>query len=329
MKRTLAFAFPANAAQPNLADMVRFVKALTGDQSMMETAYKISDEKSVFIRFKSEEAMQFSFENNDEMLPFHYTDGKEVMVRMSIAGGNNRYVRVFDLPPEISDLDLTAAMAKFGKVHRTVRERFPAEFQLDMYTGVRGVYMDIQQEIPEVLYFRHRKGRVYYDGIKTRCYACRSDGHLKKCCPLLQERRAVKETLKPSSVKPDAEILKEVKDATDAAGAIDNGPCSGKQKNKQAKQKGKKVETKRQHSSDSDAETQIQKKPSTDNPSSSKSVCSPVTVPDRPPEKRRFHIPSYEWIEDEKERQLLIQDDQRRIAEVYNMHVDLVEVYHN
>ncbi|XP_062707909.1 uncharacterized protein LOC134288139 [Aedes albopictus] len=77
-----------------------------------------------------------------------------------------RYVRIFDLPPEIEDADLVLMLQKYGKVQSTVRERFPAEFQLNMFTGVRGVYMDIESAIPDVLYFRNRKGRIFYHGMK-------------------------------------------------------------------------------------------------------------------------------------------------------------------
>lgn len=189
VKNTLAFLFPGNATQPTLEDMGRFIKTLKGDRSMMDTGYKISDEKSVFVRFKSEDAMMFSFENNPATLPFRYTDGRKVMVSMSVAGGNTRYVRVYDLPPEATDPDLSAVLGKYGVIKRIVRERFPAEIGLDMYSGVRGLYMDIQRDIPEVLHFRGRKGRISYEGIKLKCYVCKSNEHLKKACPVFKARR--------------------------------------------------------------------------------------------------------------------------------------------
>lgn len=55
--------------------------------------------------------MLFSLEHNPDTLPFHYTDGKTVSVRISVAGGNARYVRVFDLPPEIPDSDVSSVLS--------------------------------------------------------------------------------------------------------------------------------------------------------------------------------------------------------------------------
>lgn len=321
VKNTLAFRFPGDAAQPAVADMVSFIKALKGDQSLMETAYKISDEKAVFIRFKCESAMQFVLANNDEVVPFHYCNGDKVMVRMSVAG-NTRYVRVFDLPPEVPDADLASVMEKYGKVKRTVRERFPAEFKLEMYTGVRGVYMDIEKEIPDILFFRNRKGRIFYDGIKPKCFTCKSDTHLKKCCPVLRERQAEKKQkqMAPENLEKAEEDISTVA----AENTIDEtSPASLK-----------KVETKRQRSLDTDRDSysttkQTNKRRNKTKPASSESDDSSLaTVSDASPTKSRHRILTYHWIEDEQERKSLMEEDKQRIAVATNTPVDEIIFYY-
>lgn len=63
---------------------------------------------------------------------------------------------------------------------RTIRERFPAvQYQHDMFTGVSGVYMVVEKEIPEDLYFRNRKGKIHYEGIKPKCIVGKLDTHIK------------------------------------------------------------------------------------------------------------------------------------------------------
>ncbi|XP_062541045.1 uncharacterized protein LOC134209083 [Armigeres subalbatus] len=321
IRNTLAFLFPENAAQPSLADMSRFVKSITGDKSQMETAYKISDEKSVFIRFKTEDAMQFSLENNSKILPFHYTNGKEVLVRMSVAG-NSRYVRVYDLPPEISDRDVSSVMSKFGKIKRTIRERFPAEYQLDMFTGVRGIYMDVEQDIPEVLYFHNRKGRVHYEGMKVKCFSCKSETHKKKVCPILQQKRDAKQQQQQPIVN-NTTLLAGMKEIETISGLCDSDPSGGKQRDMELMQKVKKTKKKRQQPSESETVEAV-------NPSTSEKDKNPVSHSSDPPlEKRRFRVPTYDWIDDEREREQIIADDKTRIAAAYNISVDQVEVYHD
>lgn len=125
---------------------------------------------------------------------------------MSVAGGCIRYVRIFDLPPELSDLDVSLILGKYGTVKRMVREKFPAELELDLFTGVRGVYMDIKKEIPASLYFLHRRGRIYYDGLKQRCYLCKQEGHLKAICPQNAARRETDVKTEDQVLRPRPEM---------------------------------------------------------------------------------------------------------------------------
>lgn len=63
---TIAFVFPDNAAQPTLPEVVRFVKRLKGNQEQMDTAYKNAEERTVFIKYKSEEGMRDALSQNVE-----------------------------------------------------------------------------------------------------------------------------------------------------------------------------------------------------------------------------------------------------------------------
>ena len=56
-----------------------------------------------------------------------------------------------------------------------------------LYSGIRGVYMDILKPIPASLFIRNSKARIYYEGFKNRCFHCKADDHLKINCPQLQE----------------------------------------------------------------------------------------------------------------------------------------------
>lgn len=183
VKNTLIFQFPDGAAGPTVVEIGRFVKRFDADKADMETGYKISDERVVCIKFRSERAMKEALLHNPEVHTFHYSNGKSVEVRMQVAGGCIRYVRIFDLPPEIADMDVSLILGKYGNVKRMIREKFPAELELDLFTGVRGVYMDIKKEIPSTIHFLNRRGRIYYEGLRQKCFLCKQEGHLKAKCP--------------------------------------------------------------------------------------------------------------------------------------------------
>lgn len=199
MTNTVQFRFPPGSPRPSWVEMANFLKELDTDLKLIETTYRTVEDRSLFIKFKSPEAMEDSLRKNAEPRRFAYESGRTVEVRMSIAGVNMRFVRVFDLPPEIPDNDLLLELRRFGKIERIIREKFPTGLGLDhMYNGVRGVYMEVNKNIPPTIIVANRKGRIFYDGLKDTCFLCEEIGHRKDSCPQRENRRK-KETKKQVS----------------------------------------------------------------------------------------------------------------------------------
>lgn len=181
---TLQFQFPRGAVSPSWEEIAEFVKQLKSDPMQMEVIYKLPQTRTVCIKYASEDSMIQSLNENADLLKFHYSNGEAVDVLVSIAGSNVTYVRVFDLPPEVPDKDLSTVLSSFGKVGRMVREQFPAGLGLDhLLTGVRGVYVDMEVDIPAALDIEEWKTRIFHDGLKDKCFPCRKEGHRKDSCP--------------------------------------------------------------------------------------------------------------------------------------------------
>lgn len=183
VKNTLMFKFPEGAPGPTVVEMARFVKAFDADKFTMESSYKISEERCFCIKFMNERSMKDALMQNTENHVFQYSSGETVEIKMSIAGGCSKYIRIFDLPPEVPDQELATVLGRYGTVRRMVREKFPAQLELDLTTGVRGVHIEIKKEIPATLFFLNRRGRIYYEGVKHKCFLCKEEGHLKAECP--------------------------------------------------------------------------------------------------------------------------------------------------
>lgn len=183
VKNTLMFRFPDGAPGPSVVEIARFVKSFDADKFTMESSYKISEERCICIKFMNERAMKDALMQNPENHVFQYSSGETVEVKMSVAGGCSKYIRIFDLPPEVPDQEIGNVLGKYGVVRRMVREKFPAQLELDLTTGVRGVYIEIKKEIPATLFFLNRRGRIYYEGVKHKCFLCKQEGHLKADCP--------------------------------------------------------------------------------------------------------------------------------------------------
>lgn len=80
-----------------------------------------------------------------------------------------------------------------------VREKFPTGLDLDhLYTGVRGVYINIEKGIPPSLEISGWKVRIFYEGLRNKCFSCGLDGHLRDNCP----DRKMKKTKEKKNGKP-------------------------------------------------------------------------------------------------------------------------------
>lgn len=198
MKNTLMFRFPDGAAGPSVVEMARFAKAFDADRFTMESVYKISEERCICIKFMNERTMKDALMQNHEEHVFEYSNGDKVQIKMSVAGGCSKYIRIFDLPPEVPDQEISTVLSRYGVVRRMVRGKFPAQLELDLTTGVRGVYIEIKKEIPATLFFLNRRGRIYYEGVKHKCFLCKEEGHLKADCPRNAENQRKSQTVDTS-----------------------------------------------------------------------------------------------------------------------------------
>lgn len=223
VKNTVKFSFGDGARKPSMGEIINFAKTLDADPMQMEAIYRVAEEKSLFIKFKVEEAMCHTLKNNSEQLTFRYDDGKAVEVHMLNADEYIQYVRVYDLPPEVPDKNLALVLGKYGKVKRVVREKFPPELGFDIYTGIRGVYMDVKKEIPTSLHFLNRKGNVFYPGNKNVCFVCKIEGHQMNSCPKRKPRRKLEKQQTTDTEKRDpdeAQSVSSVDTCTSYAGVL-------------------------------------------------------------------------------------------------------------
>lgn len=114
---------------------------------------------------------------------FKYRNGTSTSVVMSDADESYKYIRIFNLPPEIEDKDLHQVLSSFGVVRHLVRERYHQDTGFPVYSTVRGAHMEVSKEIPSQIRVKHFQARVFYDGLVNKCFICKSSEHIKANCP--------------------------------------------------------------------------------------------------------------------------------------------------
>lgn len=126
--------------------------------------------------------MEGAFEVRTETT-FRYADGATTETMVMDAGGTIEYVRIFGLTPEIGDDEIQKEMDKYGNVKYLCRERYAVESGFPIFNGVRGIYMEVGKDLPGQIKIKGKQARVYYDGLKDKCFVCGTEGHLKVDCP--------------------------------------------------------------------------------------------------------------------------------------------------
>lgn len=104
---------------------------------------------------------------------------------MMVTDGNEeiKYVRLFYLPPEVPDKEIAEFLNKYGVLKKIVHEKRSVASGFKCFSGVRGIYMDVNKEIPPQVYICNYRCRVYYSGMQEKCFVCRATDHLKPDCP--------------------------------------------------------------------------------------------------------------------------------------------------
>jgi hypothetical protein len=174
---------PGNADKPSYAEMVGFLFGTLGlKHEDVKSMYLSVTAKEIFFRCFNEHTVQKIVDEFDGA-PFKFQNGTVVNVKMSHESECLKYVRVWGIPPDAPDGDVARFFAHYGEVKRVVRERYPRELQCPIETGVRGVHMDLRQDLPHFMYIRNYRIKVHYDGQKERCFGCGSTEHVRLNCP--------------------------------------------------------------------------------------------------------------------------------------------------
>lgn len=174
---------PDNMEKPTYGEMVRFLFDTLGLKCEDIKCMHLSvSGKAIFFRCFKEETMRNIVENFDGA-PFKYDSGVVARVQMCQESESLKYVRVWGIPPDAPDGDVAQFFANYGEVKRVVRERYPRELNCPIETGVRGLYMDLRQELSHFMYIRNFRIKIHYEGMKERCHGCGSTEHIKANCP--------------------------------------------------------------------------------------------------------------------------------------------------
>lgn len=185
-KNTVKLVFGPSSKVPSHLEVLKFaIGNLKLSAVNIHSIYKDENGGQFYVKLVDEPTFSTFIADSEEQYIFKYDDGSQTSVQVDQACRIFRYVRIFNLPPEIEDREIQYVLGQFGTIRQHVRERFPNEINMNIFTGVRGVHMEISKEIPAHLFVGHFRARIFYEGLKNKCFYCKSEGHEKSNCPKL------------------------------------------------------------------------------------------------------------------------------------------------
>lgn len=180
---TLKFSFGRDSSEPTDAEMFEFCRERRFNPEEIYSIHKEKDSMAIFVKFKSESFMKRVLRNTQPVLTFNYANGNAASVTVSEADNSFKYVRVFNLPPEIEEKEIYQALSPYGIIRQQVREKYHPSTGFPVFSTVRGLYMEVTREIPPQIRIRHFQARIYHDGMVNKCFLCKSTEHVKANCP--------------------------------------------------------------------------------------------------------------------------------------------------
>lgn len=139
--------------------------------------------RQVFIKCTSTNIVEEILERTKGELSFTFSNGQRTKVKIEKAGPGIKSVKIYNLPPELSNTNISTVLEKYGTVYSVTDDSWGQAFRYKIKNGVRTVKMGLKTHIPSYIDVCGFKALVSYENQPTTCSYCHQTGHLRNNCP--------------------------------------------------------------------------------------------------------------------------------------------------
>ena len=94
-----------------------------------------------------------------------------------------RRIRIANLPPEVTEKSIGAALALYGKIVSIQDEIWSKAYRYRVANGAIVTMMKLAKHLPSQMNIAGHRALPSYDGQPVTCYGCGDSGHIKQACP--------------------------------------------------------------------------------------------------------------------------------------------------
>lgn len=143
--------------------------------------------RQVYIKCISTDIVEEILERTKGELSFTFSNGQRTKVTIEKAGPGIKSVKIYNLPPELSNSNIKAVLEKYGSVYSVTDDSWGQAFRFKIKNGVRTVKMGLKTHIPSYIDVCGFKALVSYENQPTTCSYCHQTGHFRNNCPKRRE----------------------------------------------------------------------------------------------------------------------------------------------
>jgi RNA recognition motif. (a.k.a. RRM, RBD, or RNP domain) len=187
---TLKVEFGERCDRPTDHELIEFAIMLELLPDDIHTLYQDTNDDCIYIKLHDDDKVKEVLAKHKKVT-FLYNNGGSTEVMLSKAQGTSRYVRVFNVPPEIEEEDIREVFGQYGTVLSVEREKYTDTFGFSVYNGVRGVCIELKKLMPSVVNVKNFRAKIFHRGLNDKCVICNSTEHDEHNCngPRIPNRR--------------------------------------------------------------------------------------------------------------------------------------------
>jgi len=137
----------------------------------------------VFLKFVYDIYIQNTLQSTNGGAEYRHVSGEISIVRLEVTGMGMRRIRIANLPPEVTERSIRAALASYGETVSIQDEIWLKAYRYKVANGVKVIMMKLAKHLPSQMNIAGHRALPSYDGQPVTYYGCGDSGHMNQKCP--------------------------------------------------------------------------------------------------------------------------------------------------